>query len=325
MARKPRTAPIPSPLLDAVKFVTSVTETEGQPYKTHVAIANGQCMAFNGTIAASAPIPTDLFVAPNATLLLAALSKVANDISITQLDGILSIKSEKSQYKIPCVPFDLLQYVPPDPQQAQSDDKLKEAFTICAKLIREDASPGFANGVILNGPSCVSTDRQAIIEYWHGLSMPTDLIVPKAAAHLVGKITKPLAYFGCSSRSVTFYFNDGSWIKSYLYEDEAPKFNRILNVDITPSPIPKDFWKALHDIESFCEDGNVRLSPNKLHSHSGEAGASYEVDKLPSCHNLNIRYLKIIEPLAKKIDFVGVNGVTYWIGDNCRGAIAGVR
>jgi hypothetical protein len=127
---------------------------------------------------------------------------------------------------------------------------------------------------------------------------------------------------GFSAGSVTFWFEDGSWIRTQQYQEKWPNTDRVLNVASDPSPIPPTFYHGLDAVAPFVEDNRVYFGENLLCTHyEGNSGASYEVEGLPNGPIFNLKYLRIIEPHVKSIDFVGVEGTSFFFGDKIRGAI----
>jgi hypothetical protein len=316
-----------SALVNALKFVSVAQKEIGQPYQTHVALLNNTAVAFDGTVAAGCQIEEDLVACPHTLRLIDALAKCGDTLSITQLDGDrLSIKSDKFKAYVPCVPVDNLTVAYPDPPCAVIDDRIKKGFEVVGVLASDNSQHVVTASILLRAGSMVATDRNIMFEYWHGIDLPPGIVVPKAGAIAVTKINKPLAQLGFSSRSVTFYFEDGSWLRSQLYDDKWPDIDRVLNVKNNPWPIPEGFFKAVEAVASFSQSGALYFKPNLLRSHAEDGiGASYEVTGLPGGPIYRAKHLKLIEPYAKTIDFIGQNGIAYFYGDDIRGAITSMR
>lgn len=316
MAKRVKKTDEPSPLLNAIKFLSLASRTEGAPYETHVGILSTYATSFNGLMSAGVAIKTDLFAAPNTMQFLNALSKIGADISITALDNqTLSVQTFKARFIIPCSPMDTLSHQQPDAATIQVDDRFRTALETCA-LCCTDSGQLFASAVYMNGQGCVATDSKIIIQVNHGLNLPTGLLLPKASIDVWGKTGKKFAKFGYSERTATIWFDDGSWMKTQLYDVKYPPIERIFQVNVNPTTLPKEFYKGLSIVEPFSPDGAVRFFMDKLASHSTiGVGATYDIMTLPASHNLTIKYLKMIEPFVKKIDFIGANSVTYFTGD----------
>lgn len=316
-----------SELVKALKFVALAQRETGQAYQTHVMLAHNQAVAFDGTIAAGHRIEDDLQACPHTVRLIDALAKCGESLSITQLDNDkLSIKSDKFKAFVPCVAVNMLATVAPDPPCAKIDDRIRTGFEVVGVLASDNAQHVLTSSILLQSGSMIATDRQVMLEYWHGIDLPPGIVIPKAGAVAVVKAGKPLASLGFSGNSVTFYFEDGSWIRSQLYSEPWPDISKILNVRCNPWPMPESFYKAVDAVASFSETGNVFFGTNILRSHATDGiGASYEVTGLPNGPCYKAKHLKIIEPYVKTIDFIGVSGIAYFYGDNVRGAITGIR
>lgn len=333
MARKPGTkssSTASSPLLDAISFCSCVSEKLGAPYETHIGLRQNWAIAFNGIVAAGAPIVENVECYAHTLLLVDALSKCEENFSLTQLNNSeLSIKSGKFKAIIPCLDPILMQNAVPDPQIVGITNAFKEAVEAVGVIASENANEIFTASVLMNGPSVVSTNRVMVLEYWHGLDLPPDVPLPKEFVSALSKQKKNLTGFGYSSNSATFYFEDGCWLKTQLYADKWPDVSSILNRPANLWPIDPNFFKALAAVKSFSEDGNIYTDTNLLMSHlENIKGATFECTGLPKGVVYPIKQLEIIKPYVKKIDFIapGVHDSSYclvFMGGNIRGVISG--
>jgi hypothetical protein len=316
-----------SSLLDALRFVGSILKAEGTVNETHVLLKDNHAVAFNGVLAAGCKIQEDICCAPNNKLLIDALSKCGDNLSITQIDqSRLSIKSDKFKAIVPCINPELLTVAIPNSSIAPIDDKFKTAIEAVGVLANENADNVVAASILMNGQSVIATNRVVIFEAWHGLDLPPGLALPKAIVAPLNN-SKKLAKFGFSKSSATFYFEDESWIKTQLYAGVWPDLKGILDGDCKPLVVPNDFWKALEAVTPFTPDGLVHFENNRLQSHPSDGvGASYEVKVLLKGPIFNAKQLKLIQPYAKEIDFSAParNGTMLkFFGESIRGAIAG--
>ncbi len=328
---RPRTKSKPiasSALLDALRFVGSILKAEGNPNETHVLLKDGLATAFNSVLAAGCKILEELCAAPNSKLLIEALSKCGENLSITQIDqNKLSIKSDKFKAIIPCINPELLTVAIPDVSITSIDDKFKTAIEAVGVLANENANSVVAASILMNGQSVIATNRTVIFEAWHGINLPPGLALPKAIIQPLNNLKK-LSKFGFSKSSATFYFEDESWIRTQFYAEPWPNLKNILDGECNPFVLPIDFWKALEAVLPFSPDGLVHFENNLMQSHSNkEAGASYEVAGLPKGPIFNAKQLLLIKPYAEKVDFFaqGQNKMTMlkFFGNQIRGAIAG--
>lgn len=317
-----------SALLQSIKIVNSILESEGRPNQTHVLLQNNWAIAHNGVLGIGEPIIEDLDICPNAKILEAALAKCGQSFSITQLEQKLSIKSDKFRALIPCMPPESLYRAAPDSPCALIGEPLRKAIEAVAPLALEGQDSVVTASILIHKGTVVATDRKVIIQAWHGVDLPPELALPKAIIGPLIKNPKPLKAFGFSNSSCTFHFDDESWLKSQFYSDKWPNVDMILNRPHNSVTLPEGFFDAVKALEPFSEDGFVYFDTNKMLSHpSEERGASYEVYGLPKGPAFNIKQLRMVEPYMKKVDFMaeGNHGSRQlmFFGENVRGAIAG--
>lgn len=328
MARKPRALSKESKASDfvrALQFVCQLLQDTGAPHETHVFLHNNSVTVFNGVLAAGVPIDEDLYACPHGLRLLEALKRCDEAVSITQLDsGRLSIKSGKFRALVPCVDPGIMPSPQPDPICAAVNDDFKTALGAMSVFgPGENAQHVALASVLMAGRSLVGTDSALILECWHGCDLPPGVVLPRSIIGPLSKAPAPLASFGYSANSATFYFENRSWLKTQLYADKWPDMGRVLNVRSNLLPIPKGFWQAFHAVYPFSENDCVYLADNQLRSHAtADLGASYDVDDLPSGIKLSGKRLKMIEAHANAIDFIGINSVVYFSGAKARGALA---
>jgi hypothetical protein len=331
MPPKPRSKLQPSnQLLDALQFCSVVSEKLGASYETHIGLRNNWAIAFNGIIAAGAPIVEDIVCHPHTLLLFDALSKCEENYSLTQLDnGRLSVKSGKFKAVVPCLDPTLMQEALPDPMIVGIDNKFKDAVEAVGVLASENAQHVLTASVLMNGASVISTNRVMLLEYWHGLDLPPNIPLPKQFVAALVKQKKALTGFGFSRSSATFYFEGGCWLRTQLYSDEWPDVSRILNIPANLWSIDQGLFKAIEAIEPFSADGLVYSDTNLLMSHAESSiGATYECSGIPKGFVYPIKQLKMMKPFVKKIDYManGLHNSSYccvFEGDVVRGIISG--
>lgn len=320
-----------SKLLEVVKFLNTVAKDEGSPSETHILLSNKTATAFNGTIGAGCMIDEDLQAAPNARIFMNALMKCGENYQLTQIDqSKLQIKSGPFKANIPCIDPALLYFPNPDPNVAPITNEFKTALELVEKVKPENGQRVVTLSFLLNGPSIISTDGKILIEAWHGLNMPTNIPVPKAIIPVILN-TKNLVGFGMGTTTVTFYFDDNSFIRSQLYAEGWPDVSPILNAKADLAPIPTDFFKALGAIESFSEKGLVYFQDDKLQSHDvNEKGAEFEVAGLKKGPVYSIKYLSMLKDVVEKVDFYAhaignrkQGSMLVFTGKNCRGVLMG--
>jgi len=320
----------PLALLEALKFVSVAQHSEGTLIQQHCRISEGTIVAFDGGITAGQYIDESLNVCPHTATLIKALSKCTENVSITELDsGKLSVKSGKFRATVPCAPFADLPAVQPDNPCATLTDSLKSALAACMPLALDGGEQPFTCAVLLQAGTCVSTNRHVIIEAFHGIDLPPGILIPKASVAAIVKSHKSLKSFGFSNNSATFFFEDDSFIKTQLFVDKFPDYNKILNIEENAIALPLGFYDALEKVFPFIDkdlpavyfiDGKMCSESNSLN------GANYEVEGLINGLAFNANYLKLIKEHAHRVHFnANERGMALFFGDNVRGAIMKVN
>ena len=323
MAKKKET----SSLVCALDFISLAQRDKGAPYQTHVNLSRNFATAYDGVLAAGHKIDEDITACPHTVTLRAALAKCEGALAVTQLDsGRLSIRSGKFKAFVACSQEAVISSTAPDPQCGVLNNAVRDALIALSPLIAENSQRVVTASALLGSMSAKATNGRVIMEYWHGIDLPPGLLVPKLFINALEKIKKKLVGFGFSQSSFTVYFEDASWLKTQLYNDVFPDFDRILNREHRPVTLPEGFAEALDNVFEFVEDNRLRVRDGVVRSSDTEnCGASYEVHGLVANVMLNAKDVKLIIKHVRSIDFNGNNGITYFYGDNIRGALTQMK
>lgn len=309
-------------LFEELDFI-SVVCNKDIPSSQFACFNNGRLTATNNKITAGIKTDVDITARPQITQLLEAIRNCPAEFAMTQIDaGKIFVKSGKFTATIPCLPEELPGYTP-DAPCAPISDALKDALEIVAPFSMEGAKKVILGSGFIKKGSVTSTDGEIILESWHGIDLP-QLIIPKSFISAILESKKPLARFGFSNSSVTIFFEDNSWIRTQLHNEQWPDTDKILNVVANPIPLPEGFYKALIAIEPFSKTGNVYFGEGCLQSHRDKSeGAVYEVPGVKFGPCFSIKQLKRIEPFMSKVDFYSQNYAIFY-GDKTRGVLGGV-
>lgn len=313
-------------LIAALKFISVAQKKAGSIAQQHCMISGHWAAASNGVLTVASPIEEDLAACPHTLQLLEALAKCGEELNITQLSAnTLSVKSGVFKALIPCVDFAEVLVSGPDERIAAIDDRIKQAFEAVSMLATDGAQQAHFAGVLLQAGSAVATNGAALLECWHGLDLPPGLLIPKASAVAIAKAGKPLAGFGYSPSSATFYFEDNSFIKTQLFNERFPNYQTVFPADCNPWPLPEGFFTAVHAIENFSRNGVVYFDENVVSSHEHETEAStYQIEGLPHGMAFNSKYLTMLEHAFNKAEFRKDENRVIFFGENMRGALMGV-
>jgi hypothetical protein len=324
--KKKALSSVASSLSEALKFASLAQKKDGQSYQIHCVMRNRTLTAFDGLLACGHTIEDDFEANPRTDILLKALSKCSDSLSITHVNDQLKIVSGGFRVNVPCEPAPLIA-VKPDPSELPTDARLVASLAIVADLPEEGDERIACRSVLLQAGSCVGINKGfMVIEAWHAHDIPRAFPVPIRSIKAVLSCGKELTSLGFSDNSITFWFVDGSWIRSQLEDGKWPEYLRTFSIKTNYSGIPELFFTGVKSVETFSEDGRIRFGQNQIKSHqSKEVGAAIECEGIEEGPILAVEYLKLMQPLATKADFYTSRGC-YFIGEkdgvNVRGAIA---
>jgi len=317
---------LPNPaegLLKALKFVSVCQKKVGEQQTQFCIIANKWIAASNEVLTVATPILEDLECNAHTYQLIDALSKVQGDLSVVSLsESCLSVKSGDFTGLVSCLPDGIITVDAPDATCALVSDSLKHALMVTATLTTENAPSEYLAGVLLQANSAVGTDSAAMIEYWHGIDLPS-MLIPRASALAVAKCDKPLVGFGYSGTTATFWFEDGSFIKTRLFENKYPNYKIALDVEgINAWPLPEGLFQAVKLLEPFCSTGNVYFNEGFIYSDELESQAStYKLEGVPNDTAFNIKRFLNVLPHATSAHFYKEMQRFFFFGTNLRGVL----
>ncbi len=327
-ARRPKATANPAAsLLAALKFVAVAQKKAGTVQQQFGMISGNWAAASNGVLTVATKVEEDLTACPHTYQLIDALSKVGEDLSITQLSPTaLAVVSGAFKALVPCVAFGDFEITGPDERCAVIDDRIKAAFEAVLPLATDGAQHAHLAAVLLQSGSAVATNGHVLVEYWHGIDLPPGMLVPKASAVAIAKAGKALTGFGYSGASATFWFEDDSFIKTQLFGEQYPNYGIVFNCEsLNPWPVPEEFYKAVRSIESFSRSGIVYFEDGMLASNEQETEAStYKIEGLPEGMGFNAKYLLMVEPSFKNVHFDEDSNKAYFFGENVRGVLSGI-
>lgn len=328
-ARQPKNKPInaAASLMAALEFVMVAQNKKGMLFQKHVLLNNGTITATDGTVSIGTFIEERITCCPQSDLFLAALSKCGEQFAMTIFDEEkLCIQSGEFTAYIPCAPIETMPNIEPLSKCGQIDNNLVKGINAVINLSSDAASSVMASSLLINPNTIMATNMAVIMEYWHGLDFPKNVIVPKYIARHIAKCGKELSSLGYDGVHATFWFNDDSFIKIKLIVEGWADVQSVLNYpDLLPLPVLPDFWKGVDTISALSEDGVLYLSESGFHSKPiGEQGATYDFDGLPNNLNVEIKSLKLVKPYMETADLSTHPNRIFFFGENCRGVIAGV-
>jgi hypothetical protein len=315
-------------LVKALNFV-KVGTSEVEEYMKFVRLQNNFAITFNGQISAGHPIAEELSVCPQLDKLLHALNRCGSSLVISETPTRqLSVKGDKLRAIIQCHSTALPDSAPDQPC-AVIDDRIKDALRVCGTLASEAGQRVIEASLLLEANVCTGTNGAAILQYWHGIDLPPQIVLPKVFCEAVAGVDSKLTGFGfkwsddlSKVSSVTFWFDGGAWIKTQCYADRWPDVSKVLNVESSPTDVLTGLVEAIEAVSHFNDDGYVVFREGKVCSHEVEdVGAEYEVAGLQGGKKFAGKLAKQVMPFVKRIDLATYHDRAIIFGDNVRGAI----
>lgn len=261
--KKKETAPV-NKLLEALKFVL-VAQSGKTVQQTYCMVHGGQVVAFDGTIAAGHPVDVELECCPQTRLLAAALESAGPDYQIVQLPDLrLELTAGEYRVSVPISDGSGLVWRTPSAAMVSVGGEIRDALKIVGGLISDKADLLVQSLAVLGDRSAMATDRELILEAWHGYELPHDFLIPKAAIKAIGRIKKPLVSLGWTDNTLTFNYEDGCWIQTQLYIDKIPDSRPFLDSANPGERAPSNLVKAIEAVLPFgngsvvCEGRFIR-------------------------------------------------------------------
>lgn len=315
-------------LIDTLKFVYSAISNKSPIIdNAHFVIENGYARASNGVLSVGSPIETDLNCAPHADTLMKAISSCKSSISFSHLDtGKLQVKSGRFKALVSCLNSDdFVYHAKPSGAEVEVDgDVVLGALKKLEPFVASSSLRPWTNGVLLRGQSAFATNNICLVEYWLGVDLPFTANIPLQSIKVLIKQPKP-KHIIMDHASITFLYESGSWIKTLLYDQEWPAVEGILATVGEQTPVPEELFHALKTVAKFTED-KVYFRGGKVCSSGSEyEGAEFEVDGLGAKGIYSYDAIKLLEGVAKTIDFTLYPNPVIFYGDNIRGALLGVK
>ena len=253
----------------------AVSTKDVVPILTHVLIYKGRMQGGDGTIAIDAPF--DCAIEPCAVpgqkfLNAAKACKGAPKLTITP-GGKLSIKQGSFRALLSTLPADSF---PVDAPRGEDIPVPVDLLSVLKKLrpfISQDASRPWSTGLLLSSGFAYATNNVILARVplaWYG---PKIVLPVSAVDALIDLRELPSTMWVEEGSSVSFKYNDTSWLKTQLKNGDWPDVAKMLHGLPTPSEkIPDGLLDAVQRVKKFCTNLKfpvIRLSPEGVSSDDG--------------------------------------------------------
>lgn len=300
-----------SALLSAFQFVAQAAKAEGEPFETHICLANHSASFSNRILSLSAPIAEDITACPRVHPFIKALERVGPNFSLTVVPGSVVIAGGGLRFTVPAM--EALGQPVPDPSQAAVTDSLALGFRTILP-----ASNGRLPIIEIRPDTMLATNGQILLEYYHGLNLPTVNLPAEFCALDFAPVGIALG-----EHSLTLWDEAGRWIRTALPVMKLPEKARgLFDHPHKAVQVPTGLWEGLKAIADFSEDGFIRFRENTLQTHEiKEKGASVTIPGLVQGPSYAVVNLQIVQKIATSIDLSGDR--CFFYGENVRGLMIG--
>jgi hypothetical protein len=318
-------------LLAALDFAAvAISKDDNSGLAAYVTVKDGLLMSENETFAVGMPVDTPLDMALHGEKLQAALEQCGDNFQMVQVGKQeLSITSGKFRAVIPILETEMVRQSTPDEWIGIIHNDLANGFKAVSKGCTGKGDRTIHQCVHLQANSITSTNGGFAIEFWHGIDLPQNLLIPKKSVDAITKLEKSMRGFGYNPDiSATFYYDDYSFIRTRLYAGEWPSNMRTLfdqNMQGEFVPLWDGFAPAMKALHKFVEDDRLFFHDGKLATgKSLEHCASYDVPTLRGQQAFAESYWRALLPYIKQVK-LGATAAnpTAFIGSNIRGLIMG--
>lgn len=322
-------------MLDSLRFVAAaVAKKDYVQGLTHFKIRNGRVTGYNGDLALSSDIDVDIDAYPNAAKLLAAIKASKETIALNMTPaGKLSVRSGKFKCLVECLPEETVPFCEPTGTVVDLGDWFISGLKALAPVMGIDASRPWAMGVKIQSGSMLATNNVMLAEYWHGVDLPMDVVIPDIAVNELLRIGDKPTKVQMTDHSISFWWGEKRWLWSKLLEGDNWPVARLQQLLDEPhgiqAPFPAGFFDAVETLKPFLqESGSLYLTKTHLMTspHEGE-GTSIEIE-LPVVEEMQAyhhRQLLLLGQVAQTIDWTTYPRPCMFRGERLRGAVVGQK
>jgi hypothetical protein len=264
----------------------------------------------------------------NIDRLVAALQACESGAALVVESGHLRVRGGRARARIPLpeVEFPL---GPPDPPGDTPLPWVVEVLAALEPFAATDASRPWAMSVCLKGGYAYATNNVVVARYPLPTPVTGCLNIPTTVVAAIRQ-RGPIRTVGYGERSVTFYYEDGSWVRTLLIEGDWPTgvvdgmLDGLPGAWITPH---KDLGRMLATAAKMADD---RLPTVRFDGHglqlTDESFAVEDLGPVPETGNVAARMAALVFNLADRVQWhtPSPNLHAFAVGDLV-GVLAGVR
>lgn len=294
-------------MLKALRRVAAaVSSRDLIPCLTHFHVYGQRVQAGNGNVVLDGPFPSTLDMTVPAARFLAAIAACKGVVEVTQSATRVSIKSGKFRAWVPTFAQNEYPRIAPSGGECLPCPPLRRVLRTVYDFIGNDASRPWGCAVLLHDDYAWATMNTALVRA--PLSWPKGHVVelPRFVVDELLTIEEEPCTFSHDAGSVTFYYADGTWLRSQLYSAEWPdvtKFGVMLGGECEVAP--PGLLEAVENLLPFVKDAKfpvLKLSAKGLSTQEGDHFAEQSDWELPEVAH-DARILQLVLPHATHVNF----------------------
>lgn len=315
-------------LIDALEFVKPITKANDETPNRFCRIRNNMLEFSNGPITMGMHVDEDFEAYPNARDLLSTLKETGENLSIAVVpeSHSLSIISDDFAARVPCwYKSHVLAFEKPiqENPQAQVDNRLKQACTFLHKIPLKKSDDPRLKVVNIRSQTAVATNKEILIEYFHGGSFPS-MNIPTDSAKILSKCKKDLTGIGFNESGVTFWFEDDSYFHTILLPGDYINYLDFFKAEEF-MPIEENFFSALKKLKPLTVEDKVYFNLNKISTNPEDGiGSTVDVLGVPGDMIFNIKHLDHFKN-SSVISFNPERNAVEFRNEIMRGVVMGIK
>jgi len=317
-------------MIKVLKFVQgAIAKEDNIPALTHFHIHNKIIRGFNGVLQLSSPIDIDITVCPNANQFIKAISTCEEAISLQLNDkGKLIVQSKKFKCFVDCVDQQNFPEIIPDGDIIKLDSSFIDAVKTIEPFIIDNVTRPWASGILLKDASIFATDNISIVESWVKSQFPFPINLPHMAVKELIRVNENPIYLKVNDRQATFKYKDDKILTTSLRADTWPDLSKIFNQTNNVQPPVKGFFESIDRLLPFINARHeVHFFGDRMTTSRNwdKEGTVIELPGLPQKGCYNLKSLRRLKNIAKKIDLSCYPKSCMFFGDNIRGVILSIH
>jgi hypothetical protein len=272
-----------SPMLEAAEAMKILTKARGPIQATHCVMEEGMCKMTDGIISVGYPTGTDVMFVPKVSELIELSKNIAvdEDTSFTIMDGKLTAVMGDKKLTLSGADRSLLKAGTPDREIAPMTDAIRGALDMAVKVLDPKSHDLRMKNAFLNAGSLIASNSKIAIEYHHGIDLPPELPIPFNFMKAVLRIKSPISGFGYSPLTVTFWFENGAYVRSRLDQAQMPDVSNEWSDFPTDWLSAAQFMKSAEAISKFSPQGFITVDGDRIEAFQDE-GESW-IENFDTC------------------------------------------